>query len=34
VLAIVALLAGRFYGWNWLDPVMGVVGALVIARWS
>jgi cation diffusion facilitator family transporter len=34
VLAIVALLAGRFYGWSWLDPVMGVVGALVIARWS
>jgi cation diffusion facilitator family transporter len=34
VLAIVALLAGGFYGWNWLDPVMGVVGALVIARWS
>ncbi|GEO15750.1 CDF family Co(II)/Ni(II) efflux transporter DmeF [Microvirga aerophila] len=34
VLAIVALLAGRFYGWTWLDPVMGVVGALVIAQWS
>ena len=34
VLAIAALLAGRFYGWNWLDPVMGVVGAVVIARWS
>jgi len=34
VLAIVALLAGRFYGWNWLDPVMGVVGAVVIAQWS
>jgi len=34
VLAIVALLAGRFYGWSWLDPVMGVVGALVIAQWS
>jgi cation diffusion facilitator family transporter len=34
VLAIVALLAGRFYGWSWLDPLMGVVGALVIAQWS
>jgi cation diffusion facilitator family transporter len=34
VLAVVALLAGRFYGWSWLDPVMGVVGALVIAQWS
>lgn len=34
VLAIVALLAGRAYGWIWLDPVIGIVGALVIARWS
>lgn len=34
VLAIAGLLAGRFYGWLWLDPVMGVVGAFVIARWS
>lgn len=34
VLAIVALLLGRSYGWTWADPVMGVVGALVIARWS
>ncbi|MDQ8757457.1 CDF family Co(II)/Ni(II) efflux transporter DmeF [Sphingosinicella sp. LHD-64] len=34
VLAIVALLAGRYLGWIWLDPVMGLVGALVIARWA
>ncbi|ABX33110.1 MULTISPECIES: CDF family Co(II)/Ni(II) efflux transporter DmeF [Pseudomonadota] len=34
VFAIVALLLGRSYGWLWADPVMGVVGALVIARWS
>jgi cation diffusion facilitator family transporter len=34
VLAIVALLAGRSYGWVWLDPVIGIVGALVILRWS
>lgn len=34
VLAIVALLLGRSYGWTWADPVMGVVGALVISRWS
>lgn len=34
VLAIVALLAGSFYGWQWMDPAMGIVGALVIARWS
>jgi cation diffusion facilitator family transporter len=34
VLAIVALLAGRFLGWAWLDPVMGIVGAAVILVWS
>ena len=34
VLAIVALLAGRFYGWTFMDPLMGVVGAVVIAVWS
>lgn len=34
VLAIVALLVGRGYGWTWADPAMGVVGALVIVRWS
>lgn len=34
VLAIVALLAARFYGWVWMDPVMGLVGAVVIAAWS
>lgn len=34
VLAIIALLAGSIYGWIWLDPLMGIVGALVIARWS
>ncbi|MCX7322262.1 MAG: CDF family Co(II)/Ni(II) efflux transporter DmeF [Hyphomicrobiales bacterium] len=34
VLAIVALLAGRYLGWVWLDPVMGIVGGIVIAAWS
>jgi len=34
VLAIVGLTAGRFFGWVWMDPVMGMVGALVIAKWS
>jgi cation diffusion facilitator family transporter len=34
VLAIGALLAGRYLGWVWLDPLMGVVGAVVIAKWS
>ena len=34
VLAIAALLGGRYLGWVWLDPAMGVVGAIVIAIWS
>lgn len=34
ILAIVALLLGRSYGWLWADPLMGIVGALVIVRWS
>ena len=34
ILAIVALLAGRFYGWVFMDPLMGIVGAVVIAHWS
>lgn len=34
VLAIAALWLGQRYGWNWLDPVMGVVGAVVIVRWA
>jgi cation diffusion facilitator family transporter len=34
VLAIIGLLAGKVFGWVWMDPVMGVAGALVIANWS
>ena len=34
VLAITALLAGKYYGWNWLDAVMGFVGAIIILFWS
>lgn len=34
VLAIAALLAGSYLGWVWLDPMMGIVGAVVIAIWS
>jgi cation diffusion facilitator family transporter len=34
VLAIGALSAGKLLGWTWMDPVMGIVGSLVIARWS
>jgi cation diffusion facilitator family transporter len=32
--AIIALVAGKYLGLNWLDPVMGMVGAAVITRWS
>jgi cation diffusion facilitator family transporter len=34
VLAIFALLGGKYLGLNWLDPVMGVAGAILVARWS
>jgi cation diffusion facilitator family transporter len=34
VLAISALLAGKFLGLAWLDPVMGIVGSAVVAQWS
>ena len=34
VLAIVALLAGKYFEANWLDPVIGILGALLVARWS
>ena len=34
VLAIVALLGGWVWGWDWLDPLMGVVGAVLVALWA
>jgi len=34
VLAIAALLGGRYLGWVWLDPLMGIVGSIVIAVWA
>jgi cation diffusion facilitator family transporter len=34
VLAIVGLLLARAFGWVWMDPLAGVIGALVIANWS
>jgi cation diffusion facilitator family transporter len=34
LLAIAALLAGRLFGWVWMDPAMGLVGAVIIAHWS
>jgi len=32
--AIVALVGGWLYGWSWLDPVMGIVGAVLVAVWA
>ena len=34
VLALVALAGGWAYGWSWLDPVMGIVGAALVAVWA
>ncbi|MFO0600868.1 MAG: CDF family Co(II)/Ni(II) efflux transporter DmeF [Myxococcaceae bacterium] len=34
VMAIVALLCGRFLNWWWIDPVVALVGALVILKWG
>ncbi|MBI5889109.1 MAG: CDF family Co(II)/Ni(II) efflux transporter DmeF [Nitrosomonadales bacterium] len=34
VLAIVALAGGLIYGWSWLDPAMGIVGATLVAIWA
>ena len=32
--AIFALLAAKYFGLVWMDPLMGIVGALMVARWS
>ncbi|MEQ8953189.1 MAG: cation diffusion facilitator family transporter, partial [Gammaproteobacteria bacterium] len=34
LLAIFALLIGKYLGAVWMDPVMGIVGAILVARWS
>jgi cation diffusion facilitator family transporter len=34
LLAIVGLATGKAFGWVWMDPVMGIVGAILITRWS
>lgn len=34
VLAIIALAGGWMYGWSWLDPLMGIVGAALVAIWA
>jgi cation diffusion facilitator family transporter len=34
LLAIAALLAGKTFGWVWMDPLTGMVGAVIITKWS
>jgi cation diffusion facilitator family transporter len=34
VLAITALTGGKFFGWTWLDPVVGIVGSGVVFSWA
>ena len=34
LLAIVALLLGKYYGLTWMDPLMGIIGAIIISKWS
>ena len=34
VLAIIALTGGWIYGWSWLDPVIGIFGAMLVAIWA
>jgi cation diffusion facilitator family transporter len=34
VLAILALTGGKFFGWAWLDPVIGIVGSGVVFSWA
>ena len=33
-LALIALFSGRYFGWVFLDPVMGIVGGVLICRWA
>lgn len=34
VTAIIALLSAKYFGWIWMDPVMGIVGSVLVAKWS
>ncbi len=34
VLAIIALFTGKMLGWVWMDPIMGIVGAVIITHWA
>src|SRR5207249_2478986 len=34
LLAIFGLLTGRFFGWVWMDPLVGIIGVFVIISWA
>ncbi len=34
VFAIVALCAGKYFGWDFLDALLGILGAILVAKWS
>lgn len=34
VLAIAALLCGKYFGWNWMDALMGILGGILILKWA
>src|SRR5690606_33398944 len=34
VLAIIELFAGKYFGWDFLDAILGIVGAVLVAQWS
>lgn len=34
VTAIIALLTAKYFGWIWMDPLMGIVGSILVAKWS
>lgn len=34
VTAIIALLSAKYFGWIWMDPLMGIVGSILVAKWS
>jgi cation diffusion facilitator family transporter len=34
VFAIVALFAGKYMGWSFLDALLGILGAILVARWA
>lgn len=34
VFAILALVGGWLWGWSWLDPLMGIIGAILVGNWA